>query len=138
MKTKKMKTNEHQKENETWDMFGISKLVEDLMKRDGLTVDLMAQKTGKPVQYFIEIIRHARDINQKDALLFERCLGWSARELLDHHIRDLMARFMVLIDLLKIRRQLLKQEIDCRKEEAESKKFLALIERMFPDPQSSK
>src|SRR5205823_4422850 len=106
MKTKKMKTNGHQKENEAWDMFSTSKLVENLMKRDDLTVDLMAQKTGKPVQYFIEIIRYVRDINQKDALLFERCLGWSARELLDHQIRDIMARVMALFDILKIRGEL--------------------------------
>ena len=119
-------------------MFSTSKLVEDLMKRDCLTVDLMAQKTGKPVQHFIEIIRHARDFNQKDALLFERCLGWSAIELLDHHTRDMMARLRVLIDSLKIRGQLLKQEIKRREVEAESKKFLALVEKMFPDPQSSK
>jgi len=138
MKTKKMKTNGHQKENEAWDMFSTSKLVKDLMKRDDLTVDLMAQKTGKPVQYLIKIITHVRDINQKDALLFQRYFGWSAIDLLDHQLRDKMARLKALNAILKIRRELLKQEIELCKVEAESKKFLALIEKKFPDPQSQK
>jgi plasmid maintenance system antidote protein VapI len=130
MKTKKMKTNEHQKENEAWDMFSTPKLVEGLMKRDGLTVDFMAEKTGKPVQYFIEIIRHVRDINQKDALLFERCFGWSAIELIDHQTRDSIAKAEVRRDIRKICVRLLELEV-------EVKKLLALTEKMFPAHQRS-
>jgi plasmid maintenance system antidote protein VapI len=137
MKTKKMKTNEHQKENEAWDMFSTPKLVEDLMKRDGLTVDFMAEKTGKPVQYFIEIIRHVRDINQKDALLFERCFGWSAIELIDHQTRDSIAKAEVRRDIRKIWVRLLELEVEWPKVEAELEKLLALTEKMFPAHQRS-
>lgn len=129
-KAKKTKANERRNENEAWEMFSTSKLVEELMKRDRLTVDLMAEETGRPVQYFIEIIRHLRDINQEDALLFERCFGWSAVELLEHQIHDKMARLMALIDILKIWRELFKQEIKWREGEAEIKKLLALIEKI--------
>jgi len=132
-----MKTNEGRNENEAREMFSTSKLVEELMKRDGLTVDLMAEKTGKPVQYFIEIIRHVRDVEEKDALLFERRFGWSAIELIDHQIRDRIARTKVRRDILKIWVELLTHEVEWRETEAEIKKFLALIEKTFPARQRS-
>ena len=124
-----MRANKYRKETEALDMFSASKLVEDLMKRDGLTVDLMAEKTGKPVQYFIEIIRHLRDVDKEEALLFERCFGWSAIELLDHQSRDVIARLKAHTDILKIWGKLFEQEVKRRKVEAHVKKLLALIEK---------
>ena len=108
-----------------------SKLVEDLMKRDGLTADLMAEQTGKPVQYIIEIIKDVRDITEDDAWLFERRLGWSAIELLDHQTRDLLARNKTQTEILKIWSKLLKLGFEIRK-------FEALVEKICRAPQPSK
>ena len=87
-----MKSEKPQKKNKVLEMFSTSKLMEDLMKRDGLTADLVAEKTGKPVQYIIEITKHLRDMTRDDALLFEQRLGWSSIELLDHLLSDRLAK----------------------------------------------
>ncbi len=115
-----------------------SKLVEDLMKRDGLTADLMAEQTGKPVQYIIEIIKHVRDITEDDALVFERRLGWSAIELLDHQTRDLLARNKTQTEILKIWSKLLKLGFEIRKLKPRVEKFEALVEKICRAPQPSK
>ena len=133
-----MESKKRRRENEELKMFSTSKLVEDLMKRDGLTADLMAEQTGKPVQYIIEIIKHVRDITKDDALLFERRLGWSAIELLDHQIRDLLARYKAQMELLKIWSKLLKLGFEIRKFEARVEKFEALVEKICRAPQPSK
>jgi len=133
-----MKSKKRRRENEELEMFSTSKLVEDLMKRDGLTADLMAEQTGKPVQYIIEIIKHVRDITEDDALLFERRLGWSAIELLDHQTRDLLARDKTQTEILKIWSKLLKLGFEMRKLKPRVEKFEALVEKICRAPQPSK
>ncbi len=133
-----MKSKKGQRENEELEMFSTSKLVEDLMKRDGLTADLMAEQTGKPVQYIIEIIKHVRDITEDDALLFDRRLGWSAIGLLDHQTRDLLARNKAQTEILKIWSKLLKLGVEIRKLEPRVEKFEALVEKICRAPQPSK
>jgi len=126
------------RENEELEMLSTSKLVEDLMKRDGLTADLMAEQTGKPVQHVIEIIKHVRDITEDDALLFERRLGWSAIELLDHQTRDLLARNKTQTEILKIWSKLLKLGFEILKLKPRVEKFEALVEKICRAPQPSK
>jgi len=139
MKTEKnnrkenMKSEKDEKGKEVWEMFSAAKLVEDAMKHEGLTVDLVAEAIGKPVQYVIEIIKHVRDITVDDALFLQRRFGWPAEELLDHQIRDLLARFKAYIEHLKIWGELWKLGVKERELEALSEKFLALIEKTFPD-----
>jgi plasmid maintenance system antidote protein VapI len=108
----KAKSKNQGKENEVLEMFSTSKLVNDLMRRDGLTVDLMAEATGKPVQHIIEIIKRVRWLTQEDALLFERRLRWSAEELLDRQLRDLMAMDKALWETAKIWLGVLKLGVD--------------------------
>jgi plasmid maintenance system antidote protein VapI len=126
----KMQSEKPQRENEVLEMFSASKLVEDLMKRDGLTADLVAGQTGKPVQYIIEILEHVRDITREDALLFERRLGWSALELLDHQTSDVMAKYKAQMEILKIWSGLLKVAVETREFERQVKKFEALVEKI--------
>jgi hypothetical protein len=135
---RKMKSEKPQKENEMLEMFSTSKLVEDLMKRDGLTADLVAQRTGKPVQYVIEISKHVRDITRDDALLFERRLGWSAIKLLDHQVSDLLARYKAQLEILKIWSKLLKLAVETRELESWDEKFKARVEKIGRAPQPSK
>ena len=129
-----MKSKKGRRENEELEMFSTSKLVEDLMKRDGLTADLMAEQTGKPVQYIIEIIKHVRDVTKDDALLFERRLGWSAIALLDHQTRDLVARSKAQTEILKIWSKLLKLGVEIRKLEPRVEEFEALVEKICRAP----
>src|SRR5260370_42494110 len=133
-----MKSKKGRRENEELELFSTSKLMEDLMKPYGLTADLMAEQTGKPVQYIIEIIKHVRDITVDDALLFERRLGWSAIELLDHQTRDLLARNKAQTEILKIWPKLLKLGVEIRELKPRVEKFEALVEKICRAPQPSK
>jgi plasmid maintenance system antidote protein VapI len=131
-----MKNRQEPQENEPLEMFSAAKLVERLMTLERLTPDQMAEKTGVPVQVIIGITKHVDQITitEEIALRFQRHLGWSATELLDLQINDVMAMYKALLDILKIRGKLLKLGFEIRESEALVEKLDALIEKMFPGP----
>jgi plasmid maintenance system antidote protein VapI len=129
-----MKNRQEPRENEPLEMFSAAKLVERLMTLQRLTPDQMAEKTGVPVQVIIGITKHVDWITEEIALRFQRHLGWSATELLDRQINDLMAMYKALLEILKIRGKLLKLGFEIRESEALVEELDALIEKMFPGP----
>jgi addiction module HigA family antidote len=56
-------------------------LARDFVTPSGLTPEQMMKKTGMPIKNIVQIIESKRPITPAIALLFERCFGWSAQEL---------------------------------------------------------
>jgi plasmid maintenance system antidote protein VapI len=126
-----MKSKNQEKENEVLEMFSTSKLVNDLMRRDGLTPDLMMKKTGMPTQYILAICEGKLDMTSGIALLFEKCLGWSAIELLCYQLRDLMGRTMARLKIAK-------NYLEFSTKAAEMQESIAQIEKKLCGNQRSK
>jgi hypothetical protein len=126
-----MKSKKQLKENEAFEMFSACRLVYDLMRRDGLTPDQMMKKSGMPTQNIVEILEGKRVITHGIAVLFERCFRWSAIELLDHQLRDLIGRFMVRVEIAK-------NHLEFLTKAAEIQELIARIEKELCVNQRSK
>jgi hypothetical protein len=96
-----MKSNKNRRENKVLEMFSASKLVNDLMRRDGLTPNLMMKKSGMPEGYIVAILEGKLRITEGNALLFERCFGWPARDLLYPQALDDIAVLKALAEITR-------------------------------------
>jgi plasmid maintenance system antidote protein VapI len=117
-----MKSNKNRRENEVLEMFSASKLVNDLMRRDGLTPNLMMKKSGMPEEYIVAILEGKVRITEGNALLFERCFGWPARDLLCQQALDDIA-------MLKALAEIMRNELEFFKTAAEMRQVIARTEK---------
>jgi plasmid maintenance system antidote protein VapI len=129
-----MKSEKRQRKSEVLELSSACKLVNDLMKRDGLTPDQMMKESGMPRQNIVAILEGKLAITPENASLFQRCFGWSAMELLDHQLSDLMAGGKALTEMLKIRLEVLKVGSEMRKLQPLIEKFEALVEKICRAP----
>jgi hypothetical protein len=119
-----MKSNKNRRENEVLEMFSASKLVNDLMRRDGLTPNLMMKKSGMPEENIVAILEGKLRITEGNALLFEQCFGWPARDLLYQQALDDIA-------MLKALAELTRNHLEFFKTAAEMQQLIARIEKKF-------
>jgi plasmid maintenance system antidote protein VapI len=103
-------------------MFSASKLVNDLMRRGGLTPNLMMKKSGMPEGYIVAILEGKLRITEGNALLFERYFGWPARDLLYQQTLDDIA-------MLKARAEITRNHLEFFKTAAEMRQLIARIEK---------
>jgi plasmid maintenance system antidote protein VapI len=97
-----MKPKKPQLKNEELDMYSACKLVNELMKRDGLTPDRMMRKSGMPAQFIVAILQGGLRITEGNALLFQRCFDWPAIQLLHAQLCDDLAMAAVQARMLKV------------------------------------